>query len=69
VALPGRRRHQLERRLPQRPGVARVGQVELVQPVITIASSALLLREPVGPLAFVAALAVVACVFATQRAR
>ena len=52
-----------------RGGVARVSQVQLAQPVLTIAWSALLLREPVGGLAIVAALAVVACVFATQRSR
>jgi drug/metabolite transporter (DMT)-like permease len=52
-----------------RGGVARVGQVQLAQPVLTLVWSALLLGEPVGPLTVVAALAVLASVAATQRAR
>jgi drug/metabolite transporter (DMT)-like permease len=52
-----------------RGGVARVSQVQLAQPVITIGWSALLLGEPVSALAIVAALAVVTSVFATQRTR
>jgi drug/metabolite transporter (DMT)-like permease len=52
-----------------RGGVARVGQVQLAQPVLTLAWSALLLGEPVGPLTVVTALAVLASVAATQRAR
>ncbi len=50
-------------------GVARVGQVQLAQPVLTLGWAALLLAEPVGPLTVVTALAVLACVVATQRAR
>jgi drug/metabolite transporter (DMT)-like permease len=52
-----------------RGGVARVGQVQLAQPVLTLGWSALLLGEPVGPGTVLAALAVLACVAATQRAR
>ncbi|GHJ49179.1 membrane protein [Catellatospora sp. TT07R-123] len=52
-----------------RGGVARVGQVQLAQPVLTLLWSALLLGEPVGPAAIVAALAVLACVALTQRTR
>jgi drug/metabolite transporter (DMT)-like permease len=52
-----------------RGGVARVGQVQLAQPVLTLGWSALLLGEPVGPLTVATALAVLASVAATQRAR
>lgn len=52
-----------------RGGVARVGQVQLAQPVLTLGWSALLLGERVTPLAVVAALAVLASVVWTQRAR
>jgi drug/metabolite transporter (DMT)-like permease len=52
-----------------RGGVARVGQVQLAQPVLTLGWSALLLGEPAGPGTVLAALAVLACVAATQRAR
>ena len=52
-----------------RGGVARVGQVQLAQPAVTIAWSALLLSEPIGALTIISALAVLASVFATQRAR
>ncbi|MDI1465954.1 DMT family transporter [Catellatospora sp. KI3] len=52
-----------------RGGVARVGQVQLTQPVLTLAWSALLLAEPVGPAAIVAASAVLVCVALTQRTR
>ena len=47
----------------------RVGQVQLAQPVLTLGWSALLLGEPVGPLTVATALAVLASVAATQRAR
>jgi drug/metabolite transporter (DMT)-like permease len=50
-------------------GVARVGQVQLAQPVITLVWSALLVGERVTGSMVLAALAVVACVGATQRAR
>src|SRR3954454_4122701 len=52
-----------------RGGVARVGQIQLAQPVLTLAWSALLLNEPVGPLTVLTALVVLASVAATQRAR
>jgi drug/metabolite transporter (DMT)-like permease len=52
-----------------RGGVARVGQIQLAQPVLTLGWSALLLGEPVGPLTVLTALVVLASVAATQRAR
>ena len=50
-------------------GVAKIGQVQLAQPVLTLAWSALLLSEQVTAAMVVAALAVLACVVATQRTR
>jgi len=50
-------------------GVARIGQVQLAQPVLTLGWSALVLGEVVGVGEAVAAAAVLACVVATQRAR
>jgi drug/metabolite transporter (DMT)-like permease len=52
-----------------RGGVARVGQVQLAQPVLTLVWSALVLGESIGAFTVVAALAVLASVAATQRAR
>ena len=52
-----------------RGGVARVGQIQLVQPLLTIGWSALLLSEHVGPGMLLAAAGTLACVLATQRAR
>jgi drug/metabolite transporter (DMT)-like permease len=52
-----------------RGGVARIGQVQLAQPVLTLGWSALLLGESVGPATLITAFAVLACVAATQRAR
>ncbi len=52
-----------------RGGVARVGQVQLLQPPMTLGWSALVLGEQVGPGTFAAALAVLASVVVTQRAR
>jgi drug/metabolite transporter (DMT)-like permease len=52
-----------------RGGVARIGQVQLAQPVLTLVWSALLLGEHVGLVTLATALAVLACVAATQRAR
>jgi drug/metabolite transporter (DMT)-like permease len=52
-----------------RGGVARIGQVQLAQPVLTLGWSALLLGEHVGLTTLLTALAVLACVAATQRAR
>jgi len=52
-----------------RGGVARIGQVQLAQPVLTLGWSAALLGEHVGPATLVTALVVLACVAATQQAR
>jgi drug/metabolite transporter (DMT)-like permease len=52
-----------------RGGVAKVGQIQLAQPVLTLVWSALLLGERVTPLTALTALAVLASVAATQRAR
>ena len=52
-----------------RGGVARVGQIQLVQPVLTLVWSALLLGETVTPASVGAALIVLACVVLTQRTR
>jgi drug/metabolite transporter (DMT)-like permease len=52
-----------------RGGVAKVGQIQLAQPVLTLVWSALLLNERVTPLTALTALAVLASVAATQRAR
>ncbi|MBA3261108.1 MAG: DMT family transporter [Thermoleophilaceae bacterium] len=52
-----------------RGGVAKIGQVQLVQPLLTLGWAAALLGEHVSAATLVAALAVVASVVATQRAR
>jgi drug/metabolite transporter (DMT)-like permease len=52
-----------------RGGVARVGQVQLAQPVLTLVWSALLLGEQVTALTVATALLVLASVAVTQRAR
>ena len=52
-----------------RGGVAKIGQVQLVQPLLTLGWAAALLGEHVGPGTLIASLAVVASVVATQRAR
>jgi drug/metabolite transporter (DMT)-like permease len=52
-----------------RGGVARIGQVQLAQPVLTLGWSAALLGEQVGLATLLTALAVLGCVAATQRAR
>ena len=52
-----------------RGGVAKIGQVQLAQPVLTLGWSALLLGESVGAATLITAVAVLACVAATQRAR
>ncbi|MFC0108859.1 DMT family transporter [Kibdelosporangium aridum] len=52
-----------------RGGVAKVGQVQLAQPVLTLIWSAFLLAEPVGWLTVVAAIVVLTCVVWTQRSR
>jgi drug/metabolite transporter (DMT)-like permease len=50
-------------------GVARIGQIQLAQPVLTLAWSTLLLDEHVTAPMLVTATAVLACVLATQRSR
>jgi drug/metabolite transporter (DMT)-like permease len=50
-------------------GIARIGQIQLGQPVLTLVWAALLLGEQVGVATVLAALAVLACVGLTQRAR
>lgn len=52
-----------------RGGVARVGQIQLAQPVLTLLWSALLLGETVTGASMAAALVVLACVVLTQRTR
>lgn len=50
-------------------GVARIGQVQLLQPVLTLLWSALLLGEHISGAMIAAAAAVLGCVALTQRAR
>ena len=50
-------------------GVARVGQVQLAQPVLSLLWAWMLLDEAITPAMVATALAVLACVIATQRAR
>ncbi len=52
-----------------RGGVARIGQVQLAQPVLGLGWAALVLGEAVSPAEALTAAAVLACVVATQRAR
>ena len=52
-----------------RGGVARVGQLQLAQPVLSMLWAAMLLGEAVTPQAILAAVAVLSCVVMTQRAR
>jgi drug/metabolite transporter (DMT)-like permease len=52
-----------------RGGVAKIGQVQLGQPVLSLVWAALILGEPVGPGTVAAAVVVLACVVATQRTR
>src|ERR671910_9897 len=52
-----------------RGGVAKIGQIQLVQPLLTLAWSALLLSEHISAATILASLAVVASVVATQRAQ
>jgi drug/metabolite transporter (DMT)-like permease len=52
-----------------RGGVARIGQVQATQPVLTLAWSALFLREHVDVVTVVVAAVVLGCVVLTQRAR
>jgi drug/metabolite transporter (DMT)-like permease len=50
-----------------RGGVAKIGQVQLAQPVLGLLWAALILGESVGPATVAAALVVLVCVVATQR--
>jgi drug/metabolite transporter (DMT)-like permease len=50
-------------------GVAKVSQVQLAQPLLTVAESALLFGQDLDPAVVLAAVAVLACVAAAQRAR
>jgi drug/metabolite transporter (DMT)-like permease len=52
-----------------RGGVAKIGQVQLAQALLTLGWSALLLGEEVDALTLLAAVAVLACVVLTQRSR
>jgi drug/metabolite transporter (DMT)-like permease len=52
-----------------RGGVAKIGQIQLLQPLLTLAWSALLLSEHIGAATIVASIAVLASVVATQRTR
>lgn len=52
-----------------RGGIAQVGQLQLAQPVLTLAWSALLLGETVTPASIGAALVVLTCVVLIQRTR
>jgi drug/metabolite transporter (DMT)-like permease len=52
-----------------RGGVAKIGQVQLIQPLLTLAWSAALLGEHIGVATLVASIAVLASVVATQRTR
>jgi drug/metabolite transporter (DMT)-like permease len=52
-----------------RGGVAKVGQIQLAQPVLTLIWSALLLGEAVTPTSAGVAVVVLVCVVLTQRAR
>jgi drug/metabolite transporter (DMT)-like permease len=52
-----------------RGGVARIGQVQLTQPLLTLLLSALVLGEALTPAMLLAGAGVLVCVAATQRAR
>ena len=52
-----------------RGGVAKIGQIQLLQPLLTLAWSALLSSEHIGTRHDVASIAVLASVVATQRTR
>ena len=52
-----------------RGGIARVGQVQLLQPFLTIGWGGLLLHEHASPRTLMCALLIVACITLTQRGR
>ncbi|MCD0504830.1 EamA family transporter, partial [Bordetella petrii] len=49
-------------------GIARVGQIQLLQPFLTVVAAALLFHEAVEPITFVFALAVIAIIAGGRRA-
>ncbi|HEV7403880.1 MAG TPA: DMT family transporter [Chthoniobacteraceae bacterium] len=53
----------------RRGGVARIGQLQLVQPFLTLIASVLLLNETLGAVDWLVAAGVVACVAVAQRTR
>lgn len=52
-----------------RGGVAKAGQIQLLQPLLTLVFAGLVLGEHISPLTVICAVAVLASVAATQRAR
>lgn len=50
-------------------GIAKVSQVQLLQPLLTVAESVVLLDQQLQPAVIIAALAVLACAAAAQRTR
>lgn len=50
-------------------GIARVGQVQLIQPFLTLVGAAIILHEPLDPINFVFAVAVIAIVALGRRTR
>ena len=50
-------------------GIARIGQLQLLQPVFSLGWAALLLGERIGPTTVAAAVAIVGCALAVQRTR
>lgn len=52
-----------------RGGIARIGQVQLAQPVLSLVWAALVLGERIGAAEALTAAAVLACVIASQKAR
>ena len=53
----------------RRGGVARIGQLQLIQPFLTLGSSVWLLGETLGAADWLVAAGVVACVAVAQRTR
>jgi drug/metabolite transporter (DMT)-like permease len=53
----------------RRGGAARIGQLQLIQPFLTLASSALLLHEKLSSVDWLVAAAVVTCVAIAQRSQ
>lgn len=53
----------------RRGGAARIGQIQLIQPFLTLASSVLFLHESLSPFDWIVAAGVVACIAIAQRSR